>query len=128
MQVSFNPNVSFTGDTHKFREGVSNTAKFFTNAGEMTKATAKAVGYGTVTAGATFAGFWLFGALPRSIQNANLAAFKKPLKSLSTKGKVISALAGLTVAGIELIKGKLRANQKTANVDHRLKTGHRAVQ
>lgn len=124
MQVSLNPNVNFKGS---LREGLSDTAKFYTNAKEMTKATAKAVGYGTIAAGATFAGFWLFGAVPRSIKEVNLLAFKNPLKSLSTKGKVLTALAGVAVAGYELIRGKLRANQKTANVDHQLKTGHRTV-
>ncbi len=125
MQVSFNPSVNFKGNS--IREGVSKTAKFFTNISEMTKASAKAVGYGTMTAGATFAGFWIFGAVPRTVKNGSLEAFKSPIKSLSTRGKIITIAAGVLVAGIELIKGKLRANQKTANVDHQLKTGHRTV-
>lgn len=153
MQVSFNPNVSFKqqisqGQTTPFvqqpdttsvinqtepakrkgvREDISKIAKFFTTLSEMTKATFKAIGYGALTVGASLLGFWTFGAVPRGFAKGNniLDTFKHPIKSISKKGKVVTALLGLGVASYHIIKGKLISNQRTANVDHQLKTGHR---
>ena len=109
------------------REDISKIAKFFTTLGEMTKATFKAAGYGALTVAASLTGFWAFGAVPKGFKKGNnvLDAFKHPIKNISKKGKVITALLGLGVASYHLIKGKLIANQRTANVDHQLKTGHR---
>lgn len=149
MQVSFNPNISFKQQpmvqnivpqvntvyipqenkkSSGFREDISKVAKFFTTLSEMTKATIKAVGYGTATAGISLAGFWAFGTLPRSAKTWKtfVSAFKNPVKNISKKGKIISTVAALGVASYQLIKGKLKSNQRTANVDHQLKTGHRA--
>ena len=109
------------------REDISKIAKFFTTLSEMTKASFRAVGYGALTVAASLTGFWAFGAVPRGLKKGNnvLDAFKHPIKNISKKGKVITALLGLGVASYHLIKGKLIANQRTANVDHQLKTGHR---
>lgn len=153
MQVSLNPNVSFKqqisqGQTTPFvqqsntisvtnqtepakrkgvREDISKIAKFFTTLSEMTKATFKAIGYGALTVGASLFGFWAFGAVPRGFTKGKniLDAFKHPIKNISKKGKVVTALLGLGVASYHIIKGKLISNQRTANVDHQLKTGHR---
>lgn len=155
MQVNFNPNVNFKQQTittqvptgqnvisqpvqpvvinnkksSGFKEKISNVAKFFTNLSEMTKATIKAIAYGGLTSFAIGAGYWTFGAFPRGLRSKEKGTFKnvlnKPFKSLSTKGKVVTVLAGVGVAAFHLIKGKLTANQRTANVDHQLKTGHR---
>lgn len=109
------------------REDISKIAKFFTTLGEMTKASFKAAGYGALTVAASLAGFWAFGAVPKGFKKGNnvLDAFKHPIKNISKKGKFITALLGLGVASYHLIKGKLISNQRTANVDHQLKTGHR---
>lgn len=154
MQVSFNPNVSFKQQntdvlqnknsqpvvqqpavtvvpaekkSSGFREDLSKIAKFFTTMSEMTKAAIKAVGYGALTTATFLAGFWSFGTLPRAFKKGNslIDAFKHPIKNISTKGKLITAAAGLGVAAYHIIKGKLASNQRTANVDHQLKTGHR---
>ncbi len=154
MQVSFNPNVSFRQQTNTttqnnngataptvivvpaetkkksgFREDLSKIAKFFTTLSEMTKASIKAIGYGTLTAASFMAGFWAFGTLPRGFKKGNslIGVFKHPIKNTSKTGKVVSALAGLGVAAYHIIKGRLTTNQRTANVEHQLKTGHRTV-
>ncbi len=110
-----------------FKEDLSKIAKFFTTLSEMTKATVKGVAFGGVTGAAFLSGFWLFKALPKGFRKGQSLTnvFKHPLKSIGTKGKVISGIAALAVASAHIIKGKLRANQRTANVDHQLKTGHR---
>ncbi|MBQ8168535.1 hypothetical protein IJZ97_03870 [bacterium] len=122
------PQANVTSEAPKktLRDRVSNVAKFFANVGEMTKATVKAVGFGAITAVTCLAGFWSLGAVPRSFKAKDFKAIEQPLKSISTKGKVITGLATAGVAAFHLIKGKLLANQRTANVDHQLKTGHRS--
>lgn len=155
MQVSFNPNVNFKQQSaHQFgvpfqsasapnvvyvpveqkkpsgfKENISGIAKFFTNAKEFIKATAKAVGYGAATAGTLLAGFWVFGALPRGFKAGNslINTIKQPLKSISRQGKIISTVAALGVMTYHLVKGRLIANQRTANIDHQLRTGHRTT-
>ena len=37
----------------------------------------------------------------------------------------MAGTASAIVLGYHLVKGKLEANQKTAVIDHKLKTGHR---
>ena len=151
MYVSFNPNVNFKQQAPQmpkdnvqqnskqtavmqqqkkpsgFREDISKKAKLFTSLNEMTKASFKAAGYGALTSAVSLAGFWAFGAVPRGFKKGNkiLDAFKHPIKNISTKGKVITAVLGLGVAAYHIIKGLLITNQRTANVDHQLKTGHR---
>lgn len=127
--VPVQPAVVANKKSSSFKEKISNVAKFFTNLSEMTKATVKAFAYGGLTSFAIGASYWTFGAFPRGLRSKEKGAFKnvlnKPFKSLSTQGKVITLLAGASVAAFQLIKGKLTANQRTANVDHQLKTGHR---
>jgi len=156
MPVNFNPNLTFTNqmqenqsvvsqkpevaaakpaesDSFKksgsFKEDISNIAKFFATLSEMTKATVKAIGYGFGTVGAFLAGNWLFNVLPNGFKKGNSLkqAFTHPIKNIGRTGKIIAGLAGVSVAGYQIIKGKLIANQLTANIDHQLKTGHRTV-
>ena len=108
-----------------FREKIANVAKFFTTAGEMTKATFKALWYGSTTAAGTLAAFWALGAVPRQIKNkAFKKAFTEPLKSISTKGKVVAALAALAVGTVHIVKGVLKSNERAANVEHKLDVEH----
>jgi hypothetical protein len=44
---------------------------------------------------------------------------------MSKSGKVIAGVGSALVLGYNLVKGKLNANQNTAVIDHKLKTGHR---
>lgn len=155
MQVYFNPNVSFRAQNTSTKhvdvntvkaqtpvvvqpeppakkksgliEGISNIAKFFANFSEMTKATIKGTGYGLLTSAGVAFGFWSLESLPKAVQQKSLeTVLKNPLKAISTKGKVLTAIAGLGVASYHLIKGKLSANQRMANVEHKLQTGHNA--
>lgn len=110
----------------RFKNFIANVAKFFTKTSEMTKASTKAMWYGTLTGGATLFSFWVLDALPKQIKNkAFKKAFKEPLKSIGTKGKIISAVAALGVATFHIIKGVLNSNQRAANVDHKLNISHK---
>lgn len=111
-----------------FMEGISNIAKFFVSLGEMTKASLKAVGAAAVTVAGTMTAFWAFGALPKALQQGKEAikeVCKHPIKNTSKAGKVVAGIAGAGVAAYYIIKGILTMNQRTANVEHALKTGHR---
>ena len=111
-----------------FMEGISNITKFFVSLGEMTKASIKAAWYGGLTMLGGLAGFWAFGALPQTYKSAEgslTKIFTESFKNISKTGKIISGVAAAGVATYHIIKGILKMNQRTANVDHALKTGHR---
>ena len=110
-----------------FRNFIAGVAKFFATTTEMVKGTVKGTAYGLTTGAAVLAGSWLFGALPSGFRKGGSLkeVCKHPLKSIGTKSKVVAGLATLAVGAYHIIAAKLRANQKTANVDHQLKTGHR---
>ncbi len=114
---------------HPVRNFIANVAKFFATTTEMVKGVFKGTAYGLTTGAAILGGSWLFGALPKGFRKGGSLkeVCKNPLKSLSTKSKVIAGAAGLAVLAFHTIAAKLKANQKTANVDHQLKTGHRSV-
>lgn len=113
-----------------FMEGVSNIVKFFTTLGEMTKATIKAAWYGGLTMLGGLAAFWAFGSLPsafQSVKGGYKEMFKHSFKNIAKSGKIASGIAAGTVAAYHIVKGVLKSNTKTANVDHALRTGHRDV-
>jgi len=111
-----------------FRNTVANIAKFFTTTSEMTKASVKALYYGVVAGATTLAGFWAFGALPKQMNSKTIKkAFTEPFKSISTKGKVIAAVAALAVGSVQIIKGVLRSNKRAADVEHQLDVEHKTA-
>lgn len=122
--------VSEPSIRRQYREKVGTVTKFAVKTSEMTQASVKAVGYGALTGiGFMFAN-WIFKAIPKSINGKGEMGFWKtlahPFSSVSKRGKWVSGVAALCVAGWHITKGLLKSNQKTANVDHQLKIGHRA--
>jgi len=152
MMVSFRPAVTFTADYKPnntnnsanpqpnsvvegspkrtpVKDAVSDVAKFFVSTSEMTKATVKGGIYGFLT-GTAVAGYrFMTKAIPQALKKGDsiLEVFKHPAKSIGWKGNLFAASAAILVAGYHIIKGKLSANQRTANVDHQLYTGHRDI-
>lgn len=140
MQVGFSPNINFqnrsgrsqSGESYKHhpaRETVGDISKFAVKTGEMTKASFKAVMYGLTAEVAMLTANWLFKSLPRAAKGKTEMSFwqtiKHPIKSISKAGKWASAGVALCVAGYHIARGVLKSNQRTANVDHQLKIGHR---
>lgn len=109
------------------RNFIANVAKFFATTTEMVKGTFKGVAYGLTTGVAILGGSWLFDALPKGFRKGGSLkeVCKNPIKSIGTKSKIIAGAAAVGVCAYNIIAAKLKANQKTANVDHQLKTGHR---
>lgn len=113
---------------YSFKDFIADTAKFFVTTTEMVKGTFKGIVYGAATGVSILGASWLFGALPKAFRNGKLKeACKSPLKSTGTKSKVIAGCAALGIGTYHVIAAKLKTNQRTANVDHQLKTGHRNV-
>lgn len=153
MQVSFNPNVSFRQQTaqmplntvteniyapkqdinkngkSKFINGISDIAKFFASISEITKGVAKGLFYGGTTALATLGSFWLLGTVPKAMRSSKEAlkeVIAHPMKHISKTGKGIATILSLSIATVHVIKGILNKNQRNANIDHKLQTGHNA--
>ncbi len=140
MLVSLKPSLSFKAnlkpnsadDIQKdtpVRDGVADVAKFFVSTSEMTRATVKGAISGFL-AGTLVAGYkFVTKVLPNTFKEGNsiLNAFKNPAKSIGTKGNLTAVGVAVGVFLGNIVLGKLRANQRTANVDHQLYTGHRDV-
>jgi len=100
------------GFFNRLKEGFINFRKFFINLGYITAGTVKGAAYGGVAGAATL------GAL--AVKNS----VKKAPQVLTTGNKVVAAAVGLGVLGIELVKAKLKANDRGADLDHKWHTGH----
>ena len=90
-----------------FKEGLGGIAKFFVNFKEMAVGIAKGLLYGGAAAGVIVLG-------DRAIN----------LKH-TMKGGMAASIVGGGIAAFHIIKARLKSNQRTANVDHQLKIGHR---
>lgn len=108
---------------YKVKDAIGDTWKFFSMAGTMTMATAKGLVYGTGTALGVLAGSLSLKLLsdPKNYKNI----LSRPLKSIGTAGKVIAAVAGTLVLATNIVKGKLKANEDTAIIEHKMRTDHR---
>lgn len=113
---------------YSFKDFIADTAKFFVTTTEMVKGTFKGIFYGAAAGASVFGASWLFGTLPKAFGNGVLKeALKSPLKSIGKNSKITAGLAALGICAYHVIAAKLKANQRTANVDHQLKTGHRDI-
>ena len=55
-----------------------------------------------------------------------LDALMHPTRALGKIGKVVAPIVATLVMGVDIVSSVLRANKKTADVDHELRTGHRS--
>lgn len=112
------------------KEKVANVWKFFSTADKMVGSVIKGAIYGVLTGAVLSGGAWLFRALPKAFTKGGpkfVEVFKHPLKHMGKAGKVIAGLGTAAVFAYHVVAGKLEANQRTAVIDHKLKTGHRDV-
>lgn len=111
-----------------FKEKIANVWKFFSATDKMLGATFKGLFYGALTGTALVGGAWMYRALPKAFAKEGpkfLELVKHPLKHVGTAGKVIAGVGSALVLAYHLVVGKLEANQRTAVIDHKMKTGHR---
>ena len=110
------------------KEKFANVWKFFRTMNTMIGATFKGLFYGAMTGAATLGLSWVFNSLPQAFAKEGpkfVNVLTKPLKYIPKSGKIIAAITGLAVLATNLVMGKLKANKRTADVDHQLNVGHR---
>lgn len=111
------------------KEGIAGIWKFFASADQMVNATIKGVVYGIATGLALLGGSWLFKSLPNAFAKEGPGLWntiRHPLKNIGKSGKIIAGIGSALVLGYHIVKGKLDTNQRTAVIDHKMKTGHRS--
>ncbi len=110
------------------RERIAGVWKFFASANKLIQAYAKGIAYATVTAGTVLSASWLFNSLPKAFMKDGpklSATIKHPLNHISKSGKIFAVVGAVGSFGYQALKGHLSANQRTADIDHQLKVGHR---
>ncbi len=115
------------GKSKSFKEGIASVWKFFATANKMVQASIKGLVYGAITGAAFLGGSWLFKTLPKAFTKEGpkfSQIIRHPLNNIAKSGKVMAGIAGGAVFAYQIVAGKLAANQKTAVIDHKLKTGH----
>lgn len=100
------------GFFNRLKEGFINIRKFFITTGHMAWGTMKGAVYGGI------AGLATLGAL--ALKNT----VKKAPEVLTKWNKAAAVAVGTGVLAIELIKEKLKANDRGADLDHKWRTGH----
>jgi len=102
--------------------------KFFSVTGKMTKATIQGLFYGAVTGAAFLGGSWLFASLPKAFTKEGpklTDVIRHPLKNISKSGKVFAGIAAAAVLAGNIILGRLQSNENTAEIEHKIYSGHR---
>ncbi|MBQ6516489.1 hypothetical protein IJI31_04855 [bacterium] len=100
------------GFFNRLKEGFINIRKFFITTGYMLGGAVKGTAVGAVGGAATL------GAL--ALKNT----IKKAPEVLTKGNKVAAAAVGVGILAIELVKAKLNANDRGADLDHKWRTGH----
>ena len=100
------------------RERIAGVWKFFASANRLIQAYAKGV----------LSASWLFNSLPKAFMKNGpklSATIKHPLNHISKSGKIFAVVGAVGAMGYQALKGHLSANQRTADIDHQLRVGHR---
>lgn len=124
--LALNPQVAEPSKTTP--KGVIAKAGYgWVNTVEASKGIVKGLWYGFLT-GTVVAGLSCIRSGLKKYKNKEIKFLEmfNPKKAMSTTGRVMSYVAaGLVLVG-NMVLAKLRANQRSANVDHMLYDGHRS--
>lgn len=110
------------------RERIAGVWKFFASANRLIQAYAKGIAYATVTGFGVLSASWLFNSLPKAFMKNGpklSEVVKHPLTHISRSGKIFAVVGAVGAMGYQALKGHLSANQRTADIDHQLRVGHR---
>ena len=120
-----NDNVK-TSLWYKMKNAVANIWKFFSVTGTMAAATAKGAAEGVVAgAGALVATALLRGAYKVIATDAKFNdVIKHPFKTAGKFGAAMATIAGGAVLAAEVIAGRMRANQNSAVIEHKMDVAH----
>lgn len=108
------------------KEAVADTWKFFTVAGTLTTAAARGLWQGAITGAAVLASAVILRGTSAVIKNEKTFSdiIKHPLKTAGLGGKVFAVIAGGLVLTGHIVAGKLKANQKSAVIEHKIDVPH----
>ncbi|MBD5401208.1 hypothetical protein HDR58_00180 [bacterium] len=123
-----NENTKTPKKSKSAKENIAGIWKFLTSANQMIGSAIKGLIYGAITGSILLSGSWLFKSLPKAFTKEGPKLWdtiRHPIQHIGKSGKIMAGTASAIVLGYHLVKGKLEANQKTAVIDHKLKTGHR---
>lgn len=122
------PNVS--SPKRSWREGTAGIWKFFASTNQLAQGYVKGLFFGVATGMSLLAGSWFFDSLPKAFTKGGpklSETILHPIKYIGTAGKVIAGLGTVFVMAYHAVKGHLNANQRTADIDHKMKVGHREI-
>lgn len=120
------PNAPKTSLWMKVKEAVADVWKFFSVAGTMATATAKGLWQGALTGAAVLASAALLRGGVAIVKNQKTLTdvIKSPLKTAGTAGKLLALIAGGLVVTGHVIAGRLKANQNSAVIEHKIDVPH----
>lgn len=113
-----------------WREQTAGFWKFFASTSQLAQGYVKGLFFGVATGMGLLAGSWFFDSLPKAFTKGGpklSETILHPIKHIGTAGKVIAGLGTVFVMAYHAIKGHLNANQRTADIDHKMKVGHREI-
>lgn len=137
--VSFNPSVNFKAVSSSVTESpAAVSAPVKTNAAPQktqknnkshlkignifiaTSSVLKALIYGFLTGTAVAAYNWATKAIPNSAKNGKslIETLRHPAKSIGWKGNLFAGVAALGVATYHIMRGKIKAEQRSARLDN----------
>lgn len=120
------PNAPKTSLWMKGKEAIADVWKFFTVTGTMGIATAKGLWQGALAGAAVLGTATLIRGTISVLKKAKTISdmFKHPLQTAGLPGKLLAiAVGGLVLTG-NIIAGKLKANQKSAVIEHKIDVPH----
>lgn len=108
------------------KEAVAGIWKFFTVTGTLAKATARGLWQGAITGAAVLASSIVLrgtkAVIKKEIKFSDI--FKHPMKTAGLGGKLLALSAGGLVLTGHIVAGKLKANQKSAVIEHKVDVPH----
>ena len=120
------PNAPKTSLWMKGKEATADVWKFFTVAGTMGVAAARGLWQGALIGAGVLAVAAVTRGTVKAVKNEAkiLDIFKFPLKTAGKSGKLLALVAGGLVLTGHLIAGKMKANQKSAVIEHKVDVPH----
>ena len=120
------PNAPKTSLWMKGKEAVADVWKFFSVSATMAVATAKGLWQGALTGAAVLAGATVLKGAVKVIKNEKTLSqiITNPLQTAGKTGKALAIIAGGAVLAANLIAGRLKANQNSAVIEHKIDVPH----
>ena len=120
------PNAPKTSLWMKCKEAVADVWKFFSVSATMGIAAVKGLWQGALTGAAVLGGATILKGAVKVIKNEKTLSeiITNPLKTAGKTGKALAIIAGGAVLAGHLIAGRMKANQNSAVIEHKVDVPH----